>query len=51
MSKAYFGGVTEVFKPLIKNGFHYDVNSLYPFVMRNLMPIGPHLIVGSLRFL
>lgn len=37
--KSYFGGRTEIFKPLFigdeKNLLHcYDVNSLYPFIMR-----------------
>lgn len=32
--EAYCGGRTEVFTPrLEKPGFHYDVNSLYPYVM------------------
>ena len=32
--EAYCGGRTEVFKPRLEvQGFHYDVNSLYPFVM------------------
>lgn len=32
--ETYCGGRTEVFKPkLEKDGFHYDVNSLYPYVM------------------
>lgn len=33
ISKSYMGGVCEVYKPLITNGFYYDVNSLYPYVM------------------
>ena len=39
---AYFGGRTEVFKPhLTGGGFHYDVNSEYPFVMDSFeYPIG-----------
>lgn len=37
MRDGYYGGRTEVFTPLLQgdkeiNGFHYDVNSLYPFV-------------------
>lgn len=37
----YYGGRTEVFKPLLLDGFHYDVNSLYPYVMKvNEFPIG-----------
>ncbi len=38
--KAFKGGVVEVYKPYLINGYHYDVNSLYPFVMSNNdMPI------------
>lgn len=38
---SYRGGVAEVYKPHIKNGYYYDVNSLYPFIMSNSeMPIG-----------
>lgn len=28
--KCYHGGILEVFAPHLKNGFSYDVNSLYP---------------------
>lgn len=40
--KSYFGGRTEIFKPLCKHGplYEFDVNSLYPFVMReNFFPV------------
>ena len=39
---SYCGGRTEVFKPILdKHGYHYDVNSLYPFVMMwHEYPIG-----------
>lgn len=38
---SYCGGRTEVFAPYIKEGFHYDVNSLYPYVMKTFpMPYG-----------
>ena len=30
----------DVFKPVVTNGYYYDVNSLYPCVMRGFMPIG-----------
>ena len=34
--ESYCGGRTEVFKPRLEvQGFHYDVNSLYPFVMKD----------------
>jgi hypothetical protein len=36
--KAYYGGRTEVFKPNGINLNYYDVNSLYPFVAKQVMP-------------
>lgn len=38
IKKAYYGGVTEVYKPYGKNLFYYDVNSLYPFAALNPIP-------------
>ncbi|WP_026829750.1 DNA polymerase [Exiguobacterium antarcticum] len=39
--RAYYGGRTEVFTPQLEDGYHYDVNSLYPHVMKeNEFPIG-----------
>ncbi|MEB8989459.1 DNA polymerase [Bacillus cereus] len=39
--KGYYGGRTEVFTPRIENGYHYDKNSLYPYVMKMAeMPVG-----------
>lgn len=32
--KAYFGGRVEIFKTRITDAFYYDINSLYPSVMR-----------------
>lgn len=38
---AYYGGRTEVFKPELIDGYHYDVNSLYPYVMKaHTFPVG-----------
>lgn len=38
---AYYGGRTEVFTPELTDGYHYDVNSLYPYVMKsNRYPVG-----------
>jgi DNA polymerase elongation subunit (family B) len=38
---AYNGGRTEVFKNRLVDGYYYDVNSLYPYVMKNFkMPVG-----------
>lgn len=41
--ESYLGGRTEIFRPFCKKGplYEYDVNSLYPFVMRdNYYPVG-----------
>ncbi|OBS85776.1 DNA polymerase [Bacillus pumilus] len=32
--KGYYGGRTEVFIPFMDKGYHYDINSLYPYVMK-----------------
>ena len=38
---SYKGGTAEVYKPLLVGGFHYDINSLYPYVMAEFKyPIG-----------
>ena len=45
LRNAYCGGRTEVLKPLLTiRGYHYDINSLYPYVMsKYLFPVGkPH---------
>lgn len=42
IKQGYYGGHTEVYKTYGENLYHYDVNSLYPFIMKNCpMPIGP----------
>ena len=38
LKKAYYGGITEVYKPYGQNLFYYDVNSLYPFAALSSMP-------------
>nr|QBM09675.1 hypothetical protein [Dactylella sp.] len=38
IKKAYYGGINEVYKPYGKNLYYYDVNSLYPFAAKNIMP-------------
>jgi hypothetical protein len=41
IKKGYTGGAVDVYKPYGKNIYRYDVNSLYPSVMRNYpMPVG-----------
>lgn len=37
IKNAYFGGVTEVYKPYGKDLYYYDVNSLYPLAALNPM--------------
>ena len=43
---AYMGGRTEVFEQVGNGLFHYDVNSMYPYVMaNNYYPTGQHYFV------
>lgn len=35
IKEGYTGGAVDCYRPRIENGFYYDVNSLYPTVMRN----------------
>lgn len=40
--RGYYGGHVDVYKPYGENLFYYDVNSLYPFIMKSYpMPCGP----------
>ena len=50
ISKGYTGGHTDVYLPRMENAKHYDVNSLYPFVMSEFdMPVGPiHKFEGDI---
>ena len=38
IKQAYYGGITEVYRPYGNDLFYYDVNSLYPFVSFQSMP-------------
>ena len=38
IKQAYYGGITEVYRPQGENLYYYDVNSLYPFASLNDMP-------------
>lgn len=38
IKQAYYGGITEVYKPYGRNLYYYDVNSLYPSVALQDMP-------------
>ena len=41
--ESYCGGRTEVFKPILDHdGFHYDVNSLYPSQFHQQYPVGKY---------
>ena len=31
--QSYRGGIVDVYRPVLKNGYLYDVNSLYPYIM------------------
>ncbi len=48
--RSFFGGNSEVFKPYYKGKlYHFDVNSLYPYVMyQNDMPLGlPKVVIAD----
>lgn len=48
--KGYYGGHADVYKPRGKNLYYYDVNSLYPFVMKEYpMPCGVPVWYGYLE--
>ena len=45
---SYKGGTVDVFKPCMKNGYHYDINSLYPYVMREFKyPVGTGTFING----
>lgn len=47
--RAYYGGHTDTYKPYGEDLFYYDVNSLYPFVMKEFpMPGGVPVWHGNL---
>ena len=44
----YFGGRTQVFKPISKSGYRYDINSAYPAALSvTQIPIGPYRFVEN----
>ena len=48
--RAYYGGHADVYKPLGENLYYYDVNSLYPYVMKSFpMPGGKPVWRGNLE--
>jgi hypothetical protein len=48
---SYYGGITELYQSFGRNLNSYDVNSLYPFAMKNFeMPVGePIYVKGNLK--
>lgn len=38
IKQGYFGGITEVYRPICGKANYYDVNSLYPFASKNPIP-------------
>lgn len=47
----YYGGRTEVIIKHLKNGYYYDINSLYPYVMKeNFFPVGSPFMVDNYRY-
>lgn len=48
LKKGYQGGINNVLVPVIKNGYCYDVNSLYPYIMQNCyMPLGKCTVITT----
>lgn len=48
--RAYYGGHTDTYKPYGEDLYYYDVNSLYPFVMKEFpMPGGKPVWHGNLE--
>lgn len=46
--KSYKGGTVDVFKPIMQNGYHYDINSLYPYVMQEFnYPVGTGTFING----
>lgn len=39
MREGYYGGATDYYKKYGKKLYYYDVNSLYPYVMKKDMPV------------
>lgn len=48
IKQAYYGGISEVYKPYVENAFYYDVNSEYPYVAKNKMPGTEYTYIESL---
>ena len=40
MVQSFLGGLVDVYKGNILNGYSYDLNSLYPYSMCKAMPVG-----------
>ena len=53
IKRSYTGGAVDVYRPYGKNIYRYDVNSLYPTIMRNNpMPVGhPTYFEGSPEYI
>ena len=49
--RSYFGGIVDVYNPTLKDGFYYDIHSLYPAAMFKPMPIGSPIIHYNLKSL
>ena len=46
IKNAYYGGKVEMFEPILKRGFAYDINGLYAYCMKNFdFPIGEPTII------
>nr|YP_010044429.1 DNA polymerase [Trametes coccinea]QPF23670.1 DNA polymerase [Trametes coccinea] len=53
IKNSYYGGAVDIYKPYGRHLYWYDVNSLYPYIMRNYpLPVGqPKIVVGDSSFI
>jgi hypothetical protein len=48
LKKTYLGGLNFIRIPYIENGYYYDINSLYPYIMKTCqMPVGDFSIIKN----
>lgn len=39
--KSYYGSAVDIYKGYARNAYYYDINSLYPYAMKNRIPLKP----------
>lgn len=49
--QSYYGGLVDVYKPYVKEGYYYDINSQYPYQMLKYdMPVGNPIYSSDNKF-